>query len=170
MASSGSPLYYTYVATVRYSKEVRASLEIGDTLYPYDSGVEVLIPDTTGVVIVKTSLRPDFVGRLLSSCYLSAVEYVTYIAGCVGCCGSCVGEVVERVMGWLASGFCYGRVRVPRSGELGRAFVEAVHAELYKYVREGCPSALSIEIFGKTVCYGPVIHQRHRSTTANYRN
>lgn len=162
MGLSNSSPRYTYVATTRYSKEERASLEIGDTLYPYDNRVEVLVPDIKGVVVVKTSIHPELLKRLFSSYYLSAVEYVTYVLNCVGCCGDCIDDVVEQVRRWVGSGLCYNKVRIPRFGELGRVFVEAVQAELTKYARKECSSSLSVEVFGRTVCYGPVIHQRPR--------
>ncbi len=160
MGSSSSSPRYTYIATTRYSKEERASLEIGDTLYPYDSRVEVLVPDIKGVVIVKTSIQPDLLKRLFSSYHLSAVEYVTYVLDCVGCCGSCVGDVSEQVRRWVESGHCYSKIRIPRLGELGNVFAEAVHEELSKYARKDCLLTLSLEVFGKTVCYGPVVHRR----------
>jgi len=159
-------LLYTYVATTRYSKEERASLEIGDAIYPYDPQVEVLIPDVKGIVVIKSCLGPRSLEAILRAHVLSAVEYVSYVAAC--------SDVVEQrrestqslanaIRGYLeAERMCIGRVRVPRVGTLGKEFTSALLRELRKLLVVGCSGVLSLEVFGRLVCYGPVVYSFRR--------
>lgn len=165
MSPSRSRNFYMYIATTRFSKEERASLEIGDTVYPYDEGVETLLPDILGVVLVKTSLPPNFLSRLFSGCYLSTVEYVTYVLDCVSCYRAPQELVAEYVISKSLSNLCFDKVRVPRAGSVGREFVDRVRAKLVKYVRDYCPQSLSLEVFGYMLCFGPVIHSKTRKTS-----
>lgn len=153
-------LLYTYVATTRYSKEERASLELGDTIYPYDNRVEILLPDIKGVLLVKTSLPPDFLGRLLTSYYLSAVEYVSSITKCLSCYGVSPSVLVEYILKEVPSDLCFSRIRIPRPGLLDDETLGELRAELSRRAEERCPGILSLEIFDFVVCLGPVVYLR----------
>ncbi len=163
---SGKALLYTYIATTRYSKEERASLEIGDAIYPYDSRVEVLIPDIKGVVVVKSCLEPHLIETLLGAQTLSAVEYVSYVAGCgdvVEQSRELTQQLVNTIRGYLESeGLCIGRVRAPRTGTLGREFINSLLREIGRSLTTDCSHILSLEVFGRLVCYGPVIYSSKR--------
>ncbi|MDW8011266.1 MAG: hypothetical protein RMH84_06730, partial [Sulfolobales archaeon] len=124
----------TYIATTRYSKEERASLELGDTVYPYDRFVEVLTPDIGGVVVLVTSLPPDSLARLLSSHYLSAVEYVTYVISCASCYGADVDSVASYVLNSACRTACFSKVRTPRAGSLGWKFIGGIRARVSECV------------------------------------
>ncbi|MEM0066539.1 MAG: hypothetical protein QW459_03075 [Sulfolobales archaeon] len=149
---------YTYVATSRYSKEERAALELGDTIYPYDSSVEVLLPDIKGVAIIKSSQPPEFLKSLLARHYFSAVEYVTYLSSCINCYSVPREHLVDYVINALTNRVCFHRVRVPRVGTIGREVLDRVRVELSKYARRDCLNTLSLEVFGFLLCLGPVIY------------
>ncbi|MEM1623113.1 MAG: hypothetical protein QW780_04065 [Sulfolobales archaeon] len=149
---------YTYVATSRYSKEERAALELGDTIYPYDSSVEVLLPDIKGVAVVKSSQPPEFLKSLLARYYFSAVEYVTYLLSCISCYGAPRERLVDHVINSLGNRVCFHRVRVPRTGTVGRETLNRVRVELSKYARRDCSDTLSLEVFGFLLCFGPVVY------------
>jgi len=158
----GKALLYTYIATTRYSKEERASLEIGDAIYPYDPRVEVLIPDIKGVVVVKSCLEPHLIEAVLGVQTLSAVEYISYVAGCsdvVEQSRELAQHLANTIRGYLeAEGLCIGRVRAPRTGALGKEFVNSLLRELRRSPATDCSHILSLEVFGRLVCYGPVIY------------
>jgi len=149
---------YTYVATSRYSKEERASLELGDTIYPYDNSVEVFLPDIGGVAVIKSSQSPEFMRDLLTRHYFSAVEYVTYVLSCISCYNASLDYVVDYVVGSTVEQACFSRVRIPRAGSIGGEILSRVRAELSRHARSDCPGTLSLEAFGFLLCFGPVIY------------
>lgn len=155
---SGTALRYSYIATARYSKEERASLELGDTIYPYDRAVEVLPSDVSGVIVVISSLPRDALERLLSGHYLSAVEYVTYVSSCISCYKAPHDHIVEHVVSNAISSICFSKIRVPRVGSVDRELLNRVKGELSKHAVKGCSGIISLEIFGTVLCLGPVVY------------
>jgi hypothetical protein len=155
-------LLYTYIVTTRYSKEGRGSLEIGDVIYPYDPGVEVLVPDVKGVVVVKTSLEPRSLRTILKAQVFSAVEYISYVAMCSGVvkqCEEAIQSLTNAIREYLKTErICISRVRVPRTGTLGKRFVNSLLRELRSILVADCEDILSLEVFGKLVCFGYVIY------------
>lgn len=149
---------YTYVATSRYSKDERASLELGDTIYPYDSSVEVLLPDIKGVIVIKSSQPPEFLKELLARYYFSVVEYVTYVLSCVNCYKASQEYVVDYITSSAVSNMCFSKVRIPRTGSIDKELLSNVKAGLSKYARRDCSGTLSLEVFGATLCFGPVVY------------
>jgi hypothetical protein len=53
---------------------------------------------------------------------------------------------------------CVSRVRVPRTGTLGKRFVNSLLRELRSILVADCEDILSLEVFGKLVCFGYVIY------------
>lgn len=133
---------------------------MGDTIYPYDRAVEVLPSDVGGVIVVKTSLPRDTLGRLLSNYYLSAVEYVTYVSFCVSCYKAPHDYIVKQVVSNAVGDACFGKIRVPRVGSVDRELLSRIKWELSRHAAKGCPGILSLEIFGTVLCLGPVVYFR----------
>ncbi|MCX8184773.1 MAG: hypothetical protein RMI56_00860 [Sulfolobales archaeon] len=158
------PVRHTYIATTRYSKEVRASLELGDTVYLHDSSVEVFIPDIGGVLVLETSLPSDSLAKLLSEYSLSAVEYVTYVVSCISCYSVELSEVVSYIIDLACRDRCFNKIRTPRTGSLGREFISGVRAGLSGCVSRECSGTLSLEVFGSTLCFGPVVYPGEAAT------
>jgi hypothetical protein len=158
----GRALLHTYIVTTRYSKEERGSLEIGDAIYPYDPDVEVLVPDVKGVVVVKTKLEPRSLRTILRAQVFSAVEYVSYVATCsnvVELGEEAVQSLANAIRGYVeAESLCVGKVRVPRTGTLGRGFVSSLLRRLRSLLVDNCKEVLSLEVFGELVCFGHVIY------------
>ncbi len=102
------------VLTVEYGKELRASLEIGDILYPYDSTVKVGTSKYGGVLLLYTSLTYEDILKVLKA---SPTTYIRSIAKVDTCCPEPFEELIRCVNEYLTQiNLKVGKVKVYERG------------------------------------------------------
>ncbi len=70
------------VLTVEYGKELGASLEVGDALYPYDNLVKVGASSYGGVLLLYSSLTYEDIIKVLENTHLTYVRSITKVDRC----------------------------------------------------------------------------------------
>ena len=78
MKRSSKPIYFDVklLATTRQGKEDKAEIELLDALVRYDRSVEVLRTAYSGVLLIRTALRPEDALRAVKSMEMAYVEHI----------------------------------------------------------------------------------------------
>lgn len=104
------------VLTVEYGKELRASLEVGDALYPYDNSVKVGASNYGGVLLLYSSLTYDEISSILRN---TTLTYVKSIVKVEKCCSESIEELTICVKEYLTqNNLRVGKVKVFERGEI----------------------------------------------------
>ena len=139
---------YLYVVTTKYGKELRAELELGDTIFPYDTNVEIRYTKFKGVLLLITKLDfKELIGRLLvfpPSC----VERIVPVDIC--CSMSNLFDCLESYV--RSRRFC--TYRFGRKGSLNKELIMKIEKLIRKYLNKGCDKVLHIEPIDNEVCIG----------------
>ncbi|MEM4685178.1 MAG: hypothetical protein QW133_03560 [Sulfolobales archaeon] len=102
------------VLTVEYGKELRASLEVGDALYPYDNLVKVGASKYGGVLLLYSSLTYEEISRILKN---SQLTYVRSIVGVDRCCSESYEELCRCIDEYLTlTNLRVGKIKVYERG------------------------------------------------------
>ena len=140
-----------YIVTVRYGKEKRAELELGDSIFPYDNEVKVMKTNFKGVLILFTYLRFKDLINILSIHPPSTVERVVPVDICFNISSNIESEILEYIR---SKNLNFGIVRVGRYGSLGRELVHSIVVSINKYRNLSSTNVLHIEPINNEVCLG----------------
>ncbi len=139
----------TYLMTVRYGKERFAELEIGDSIFPYDSGVVIDHPGINGILLVHTTLSFDELINYLLKYPPTTLERVVPIIKCVPCS---INDVVSTIKSLKLE---FNNIVFGRRGCLGRNGCKALAKALLS-LKGGGVNTLIIEPLKDRVCIGLV--------------
>lgn len=140
-----------YVVTVRYGKEKRAELELGDSIFPYDNEVKIMRTNFKGVLILFTRLGfKDLIG-ILSIHPPSTVERIVPVDTCFNISSSVESEILEYVR---SKNLNFSVVRVGRYGSLGKELAHSIVVSINKYRNPSSTNVLHIEPVNNEVCLG----------------
>lgn len=104
------------VLTVEYGKELRASLEVGDALFPYDNIVKVGVSKYGGVLLLYTSLSYEDILKILKS---TPTTYVKSIAKVDICCPETFEELSKCINEYLTqTNLKVGTVKIYERGSI----------------------------------------------------
>ncbi|MEM4520002.1 MAG: hypothetical protein QXD94_06160 [Sulfolobales archaeon] len=113
------------VLTVEYGKELRASLEVGDALYPYDNLVKVGFSNYGGVLVLYSSLTYEDIVKILRN---TSLTYVKRIAKVDKCCPETLGELIICINDYLKqNNQKVGKVKIFERGKIKRYVNELVN-------------------------------------------
>lgn len=88
------------VVTVKYGKEYQASLDLGDTLYPYDHSVKIGSSIYGGVLLLYSKLDFNEIVKILRATYQ---PYISRIIKVDRCCPETLDELVRCIDEFLKS-------------------------------------------------------------------
>lgn len=142
------------ILTVDYGKELRASLEVGDTLYPYDNLVKVGCSSYGGVLLLYTSLTYEDVVELLRR---SKLVYVKSIAKVDICCPDDKELLMRCINDYLRSTNArVGKVKVYERGNLKR-YLRDINNLIKGFYERSSKLKLYIAPIDYKVCIGLTI-------------
>lgn len=142
------------VLTVEYGKELRASLEVGDALYPHDNLVKVGASKYGGVLLLYSSLTYEEILKILKNTQLT---YVRSIVGVDRCCPESYEELCRCIDEYLTlTKLRIGKIKVYERGVI-KGYVRKLLNRLKNALDAESDLKLYIVPIDYKVCLG--IHQ-----------
>ncbi len=146
----------TYVLTVKYGKERLAELEVGDALFPIDSGVRIERTAFGGVLVLCTTLQFDELLNALLAFPPTTLERVVPIMTCCDA-GKDKDNVVECAVDIVGrKKLRYSRVRLGRRGCLSKDQLKLLERKLRELSTPHSDNTLLVEPLDNVVCIGIV--------------
>ncbi len=144
------------IITVDYGKELRASLEIGDTLYPYDNLVKVGCSSYGGVLLLYTSLTYEDVVNLLRK---SKLVYVKSITKVDICCPDDKELLMRCISEYLSSiNAKVGKIKIYERGNL-KKYLRDINNLIKSFYERNSRLRLYIAPVDYKVCIGLTIDE-----------
>ncbi len=154
----------SYIVTTKYGKELRAELEIGDSIYELDPDVIIERSKYRGVLLVYTKLGHEEFIKRLTMYPPTAVERVVRIDLCCS-----MNNVIECVSSWLRSqSIKYSQVFFGRVGSLGRDRAEELKHLLELRRAMDVDTVIDVEPVDDHVCFG-LLHRGEDRVVENAR-
>jgi hypothetical protein len=140
----------SYIVTTKYGKELRAELEIGDSVYELDPGIVIERSRYGGVLLIYTRLgHEEFIKRLVAH-PPTAVERVVRVDHCCS-----VDNAAGCITSWIEThSVKYSRVFFGRVGSLGRERADELRRLLEARRVEGVNAFIDVEPVDDHVCIG----------------
>jgi tRNA(Ser,Leu) C12 N-acetylase TAN1 len=140
----------SYIVTTKYGKELRAELEIGDSIYELDPEVIIERSRYGGVLLVYTRLGyEEFIKKLIAY-PPTAVERVVRVDHCCN-----VDNIIECVASWMERhSIKYSRVFFGRVGSLGRRRADELQHFLEARKVTDINRFIDVEPVNDNVCFG----------------
>jgi hypothetical protein len=144
------------IITVDYGKELRASLEIGDTLYPYDNLVRVGCSSYGGVLLLYTSLTYEDVVNLLRK---SKLVYVKSITKVDICCPDDKELLMRCISEYLSSiNAKVGKIKIYERGNL-KKYLRDIYNFIKSFYERNSRLKLYIAPVDYKVCIGLTVNE-----------
>ncbi len=148
---------FKYVLTVKYGKEKRAELEVGDSVFPYDINVRISRTRFKGVLVLETTLGFNELISVLSTYPPSVLERVVPVDKCFKINSNLVSELLNYVRTKE-----FSKIRFGRYGSLGHELVKEINALLNNLRSINSNKVLHIEPINDEVCVGVIDEGRDK--------
>jgi len=140
-----------YIITVKYGKESRAELEVGDALFESDPNLKICRTKFGGVLALHTTLNYDEVLSKLIAHPPATVERVVKIDHCCELGEDIVNCLINSLRAKKA---VFGSFKIGRKGGLSNRELSEIRDNLHDLIRRGDDKVLDIEPLDDLVCYG----------------
>ncbi len=137
--------------TVKYGKEGRGELEVGDALFESDPNLKIRRTRFGGVLTLHTTLNYDEVLSKLTAHPPATVERVVKIDFCCKLGEDLVSCLINSLRGRKAG---FGTIKIGRKGSLSDKELREIKDCLRGLISEGDNRVLDIEPIDNSVCYG----------------